>query len=272
MTRVQCTADSPLFKGVALAMLLPLMAAALGVLAPSTPATAAQAPSVSVSAPATVVAGRIARFKGRVSGRSVGATVVLQRDNGRGWTAVKRGRVSRTKSFLLSKRVAAIGRHRFRVKVLGTRSLRTAASRPVTVRVTRPKISAPAQAPEELAKVRTQILEATNEFRASQGLAPLLPMPELDTVATKWAVHLAETGRFEHNPSYFSEYPQTNLWGGAENIAAGYPSAAGAVQGWSNSPGHRANMLGNYTHMGVGFARDASGIPYYVQNFAAYGE
>ena len=53
-----------------------------------------------------------------------------------------------------------------------------------------------------------------------------------------------------------------------ENLASGYRSAADAMNGWMNSPGHRANILnGNFTEVGVGYATDSTGRPYYVQVF-----
>jgi len=39
----------------------------------------------------------------------------------------------------------------------------------------------------------------------------------------------------------------------AENIAAGYGSPADVVAGWMGSEGHRANILGTYVHIGVGY-------------------
>jgi uncharacterized protein YkwD len=40
-----------------------------------------------------------------------------------------------------------------------------------------------------------------------------------------------------------------------ENIAAGYSSPESLVQGWMNSPGHKANILGaDYTEIGIGYA------------------
>ncbi|MBB6455000.1 uncharacterized protein YkwD [Salirhabdus euzebyi] len=48
-----------------------------------------------------------------------------------------------------------------------------------------------------------------------------------------------------------------------ENIAAQYPDAPAAVEGWLNSEGHRKALLNrDYTHLGVGVYRD-----YYTQNF-----
>jgi uncharacterized protein YkwD len=44
-----------------------------------------------------------------------------------------------------------------------------------------------------------------------------------------------------------------NGWSAGENIAIGYASAAATMDGWMNSPGHRANILQPaFTHLGVG--------------------
>ena len=43
--------------------------------------------------------------------------------------------------------------------------------------------------------------------------------------------------------------------GVAENIAGGSPTPAEVVEGWMNSPGHRANILRReYTHVAIGVA------------------
>jgi len=53
-----------------------------------------------------------------------------------------------------------------------------------------------------------------------------------------------------------------------ENLASGYRSAAGVVQGWMDSPGHRTNILSpDYTHLGVAVAEDENGRLYWVQFF-----
>ena len=58
----------------------------------------------------------------------------------------------------------------------------------------------------------------------------------------------------------------TGSWG--ENIAAGYPSPASVVNGWLNSPGHRANIENpNYVSMGAGAASSASGQLYWAHTF-----
>jgi hypothetical protein len=55
-----------------------------------------------------------------------------------------------------------------------------------------------------------------------------------------------------------------------ENIAYGYQNAAAVMQGWMNSPGHRANILySQYTAVGIGVRVNAAGVPYYTQEFGA---
>lgn len=119
-------------------------------------------------------------------------------------------------------------------------------------------------------EVRQLILRDTNAFRAQHGLAPLQLMPQLNSVAQSWSRHMADTNTFQHNPSFAQQYPSG--WRAAgENIAAGYDPTA-VVQGWINSPGHRANLLGDYNYIGIGFAENANSTykRYYTQNFARY--
>ena len=57
-------------------------------------------------------------------------------------------------------------------------------------------------------------------------------------------------------------------WGAAgENIAAGFTDAATVMNGWLNSPGHYMNIMGPFTHIGVGHYTDADGREYWVQLF-----
>jgi uncharacterized protein YkwD len=56
----------------------------------------------------------------------------------------------------------------------------------------------------------------------------------------------------------------------AENVAMNYGSknpATTAMNGWKKSPGHNKNMLGNYTQIGVGVARNSQGKVYLTQLF-----
>jgi uncharacterized protein YkwD len=60
----------------------------------------------------------------------------------------------------------------------------------------------------------------------------------------------------------------TRSYAYGENIAYGYTSAAHVMQGWMNSPGHRANILSaNFSEIGVSVQADSAGRLYFTQNF-----
>lgn len=107
-----------------------------------------------------------------------------------------------------------------------------------------------------------------NSSRAAAGLAPLTRNAAMDAVAAAWAAQLAAAGALSHNPAYSSQIP-----GGwvraAENVAQGQPTAAAMHDAWMASSGHRANVLGDFTDIGIAFLT-AGGTTWGVEVFAAY--
>ncbi|MGV8971299.1 MAG: CAP domain-containing protein, partial [Rhodoglobus sp.] len=55
----------------------------------------------------------------------------------------------------------------------------------------------------------------------------------------------------------------------AENVAQGYVGGAAMHNGWMNSPGHRTNILGNFTDIGIAYL-ESGGTTWGVQVFANY--
>ena len=107
-----------------------------------------------------------------------------------------------------------------------------------------------------------------NQARWANGQAGLVRNSAMDQVAANWAQQLAANGALSHNPNYSTQIP--GGWtGAAENVAQGYPSAAAMHDGWMASSGHRANLLGDYTDIGVAFL-SAGGTTWGVQVFAKY--
>ncbi|MRG85522.1 CAP domain-containing protein [Salinibacillus xinjiangensis] len=114
-----------------------------------------------------------------------------------------------------------------------------------------------------------QILAISNQIRQRFLLDPF-----------QWDESVAEVA-FSHSKdmvinNYFSHYDpdgdglkerltknNVKYLSAGENIAAQYPDAASAVEGWLNSEGHRRALLNaDFTHLGSGVYRD-----YYTQNF-----
>ena len=105
-----------------------------------------------------------------------------------------------------------------------------------------------------------EVLRLTNEFRAKNGLAPLKANSELDQTAQKYSQTMAtedffsHTGKDNSTPWARAEKSGYKARTMGENIAAGQRSPQQVVQGWIDSPGHRANMLNpNFTELGVGY-------------------
>ncbi|MET1043221.1 MAG: CAP domain-containing protein [Microbacteriaceae bacterium] len=108
-----------------------------------------------------------------------------------------------------------------------------------------------------------------NQARASAGLGPVNRNSAMDQVALSWANQMAASGSMGHNPDYSGQIP-----GGwtraAENVAQGQSTGAAMHDAWMNSSGHRANILGDFTDIGVAFV-SAGGTTWGVQVFGKYG-
>ncbi|MCA9665291.1 MAG: hypothetical protein KC503_06875 [Myxococcales bacterium] len=120
----------------------------------------------------------------------------------------------------------------------------------------------------------SEVLVIVNQERAKQGLAPLACDLKASAVARKYSEYMCTAGFFSHTGADGSS-PWDRLSAGGvdfrgagENIAAGQTSPASVMNSWMNSSGHRANILGNYTHIGIGYNNCGKGYKHYwTQNF-----
>ncbi|MFT4052702.1 MAG: CAP domain-containing protein [Microbacterium sp.] len=112
------------------------------------------------------------------------------------------------------------------------------------------------------------ILDDTNDLRIAEGLEPLELNESMTTVAQNWSESQAASKSMSHNPNYSSQIPSGWTKAG-ENVAYGYQPST-VVDAWADSSGHLANILGDYTDIGIGLAKSSDGVYYYTQVFAAY--
>lgn len=228
----------------------------------ATPADAARKTPVSIAAPASVSLPAAATVTGSVGGKSQGATVALLQRRDGDWAVVQRTTVSPARTYAFSASVST-GINEFQVKAKKSRRLKRAGTSATVVVV---GDTAPASA--DLTAARARILQDTNAYRAQNGRPALKSMVLLDIVAQTWTQYMATTGALLHNLSFFLQYPGDPS-AGAENVAVGYTPES-VVGAWIASSTHRANLLGNYTHIGIGYVRSAGGRAYFTQDFAAY--
>lgn len=120
-----------------------------------------------------------------------------------------------------------------------------------------------------------QVLSLVNKERNKLGISTLSADSQLNKLAQMKAEDMARKGYFSHtSPTYGSAFDMMNKYGvsyktAGENIAKGQKTAQAVMGGWMNSSGHRANILKpEYKRLGVGYAVDTAGTPYWVQIFA----
>ena len=116
-----------------------------------------------------------------------------------------------------------------------------------------------------------EVVNLTNNERAKAGLQALQIDTKLTQSAQAKSQDMKDKNYFSHtSPTYGSPFDQMKSFGvsyksAAENIAMGQRTAAEVVDGWMNSPGHKANIMNaSYTHIGVGLSD--SGY-YWTQQF-----
>ena len=121
-----------------------------------------------------------------------------------------------------------------------------------------------------------QTINLVNNERQQQNLAALKQDNALSAIAQAKAEDMANNNYFAHNsPTYGTvgnmlDHFGYNWTAYGENIAKGYTSAETVVQGWMESPGHRANILqSRFTNIGTGYATDQNGTTHWVHLFSA---
>ncbi|WP_127466586.1 CAP domain-containing protein [Streptomyces sp. B27] len=134
-----------------------------------------------------------------------------------------------------------------------------------------PPAQKPAPSPSATS-TRSEVLALVNQERAKVGCSPLTTSTALTSLAQNFSEDMAARGFFDHTDpdgdTPWDRAAQAGVQGlGAENIARGQADAQAVMDAWMNSEGHRANILNcDYKTIGIG-VHEASGGPWWVQNF-----
>lgn len=128
--------------------------------------------------------------------------------------------------------------------------------------------------------IESEIIRLVNAERARAGLPAVRVSGQLNFAADLHSRDMAATRTMAHelfgttqplptdrlDMAGYDDWTYSYSWG--ENVAAGYASAQAVMNGWMNSPGHRANILnGSFTEIGVSVRADSNGTLYFTQNF-----
>jgi uncharacterized protein YkwD len=127
----------------------------------------------------------------------------------------------------------------------------------------------------EIERMETELVQMINAARAEHGLAPLNICKDLVLCARQHSDNMAKRivrfghGGFEGRAEEMKSKIVLKSFG--ENVAYSYNvnnHLKTAIQGWMDSPGHKKNILGDYSITGIGISFNKDGYCYTTQLFA----
>lgn len=116
-----------------------------------------------------------------------------------------------------------------------------------------------------------ELADLINEHRVSLGLNPLQLINHVSYKSEEHNAYMIATRTVNHD--YFAQRSENimEVLGAVkvnENVAYNFVSSNSALNAWLNSPGHKANIEGNFTHFGISIRVDATtGKKYYTNIF-----
>lgn len=122
----------------------------------------------------------------------------------------------------------------------------------------------------EAITIAEEILQLVNAHRASIGKDALSFDILANDLAYDHTLYMIEESDISHDDfdqradRLFGEGNANNV---GENVAYGQRSAQSVMDAWLNSSGHRKNIEGDFTHIGVAAVKNASGTYYFTQLF-----
>ena len=119
--------------------------------------------------------------------------------------------------------------------------------------------------------IEIEILDLVNEYRKGMNLSELKRLDIVSSVANTHTNYMIEVGQISHDN--FDQRSQTLMKNSqakkvGENVAYGYSSAKGVVNGWLNSAGHKKVIESTeYTHFGISTDSNKEGRNYFTHIF-----
>ena len=116
-----------------------------------------------------------------------------------------------------------------------------------------------------------KLVTLINNYRQSVGLNSLEVINHISYKSEEHNIYMIDNKVVNHD--YFQQRADNlkQVLGAervGENIAYNYQTAESAMSAWLNSPSHKANIEGDYTHLGISVTVDAeTGRKYYTNMF-----
>ena len=117
-----------------------------------------------------------------------------------------------------------------------------------------------------------EAMQLINEYRVSVGLNSLQKINHISFKSEEHDNYMITKKEPSHDGFVSRSENIMNVLGAkkvGENVAFNFVSPKSAVTAWLNSPGHKENIEGDFTHFGMAIREDpATGKKYYTNIFA----
>ena len=117
-----------------------------------------------------------------------------------------------------------------------------------------------------------EVLRLINEYRVSIGLSALVTVNHISFKSEEHDNYMIANKVVNHNDFVARSENIIAVLGAkkvGENVAYDYQSPEGVLKAWLDSPTHKQNIEGDYTHFGIAVKIDAeTGKKYYTNIFA----
>lgn len=119
-------------------------------------------------------------------------------------------------------------------------------------------------------QIEIEILEMINDYRIENGLKTLRQNTVVKSVAFTHTDYMIETNDISHQGFYerrtiLMQHERAEEV--SENVGYGYNSARAVVDAWIASPGHQAQLVGNYTEFDISAEKNAEGRWFFTNMF-----
>lgn len=119
-------------------------------------------------------------------------------------------------------------------------------------------------------EIEIEIMELINAYRINEGLHTLANNTTVKAVASTHTEYMIEVNNVSHDNFFLRKQSlQANADADvvSENVAYGFSSAESVVNAWIASPGHRDNIVGDYTDFDVSAEQNSNGKWYFTNMF-----
>jgi uncharacterized protein YkwD len=116
-----------------------------------------------------------------------------------------------------------------------------------------------------------ETMQLINDYRVSIGLNSLQIINHISYKCQEHNTYMIANNVVDHNDFTARSNNMMGVLGAknvGENVAYNYKTSEAVVKAWLESPGHKENIEGNFTHFGISVTTDpATGKKYYTNIF-----